>query len=331
MTGRQNRQWHLVRRPSGAFSADDFEFKQAAVPEPGEGEFRVRLRYLSADPTQRIWAHEESYFPIMPLGQVAWGIGAGTVEASRNPAFPEGAGVSGVLGMQDYAISNGQGVNRLPDGLPLEAALAVFGHIGITAYFGMLDVAGVQAGQTVVVSGAAGAVGSLAGQIAKLQGCRVVGIAGSDEKCEWITRDLGFDAAINYRKDSLPDALKKYCAQGINAYFDNVGGPTLDAVLPNLALHARIALCGMISDYTRDVGYGVANLRQLIFKRARIEGFLVMDYRARAGEAMDALGRWLQEGKLKYRLDVVEGLENAVSAVNRLLEGGNIGKVVIRV
>lgn len=331
MTDRQNRQWHLIRRPSGNFSPGDFELKRTAVPQPGKGEFRVQLRYISADPTQRIWAHEESYFPMMPLGEVAWGIGAGTVEASNNPDFPEGAGVSGVFGMQDYAISNGQGVNRLPDGLPLEAALAVFGHIGITAYFGMLDVARVQAGQTVVVSGAAGAVGSLAGQIARLQGCRVVGIAGSDEKCQWITRDLGFDAAINYRKESLPEALKMHCPKGIDAYFDNVGGPTLDAVLPLLALHARIALCGMISDYTRDVTYGVSNLRQLIFKRARIEGFLVMDYVARAGEAMGALGGWLQEGKLKYRLDVVEGLENAVSAMNRLLDGSNIGKVVTRV
>lgn len=331
MASIRNRQWVLVRRPNGVFSRDDFDLRESPLPSIADGQVLVRNVYLSADPTQRIWVKEDSYFPKMPLGEVMWGIGMGVVEESRNPQLPIGTVVNGVFGMQDYAVSDVQGATPFPAGVPLEAGLALFGHIGITAYFGITDIGKAKAGETVLVSGAAGAVGSLAGQIAKLQGCRVVGIAGSDAKCRWLTGELGFDAAINYKSADLAQALRQHCPAGIDVYFENVGGQLLDAALTHLNLRARIALCGMISDYARDDGHGITNLRHLIFKRARIEGFLVLDYIARASEAMDALGRWLQEGRIKYRIDWVDGLENAPAAMNRLLEGANLGKVVIRV
>jgi NADPH-dependent curcumin reductase CurA len=331
MTSVVNRQWRLKRRPSGAFSQADFDFTTAPVPEPADGQFLVRVVYLSVDPTQRIWASQDSYLPMQPIGEVMRGIGIGVVEKSRNSRFPDGLVVSGVVGMQEYALSDGQRVNPVPPGVPLTAGLAVLGHIGMTAYFGLTDIGQAKPGETLVVSGAAGAVGSLAGQIGKILGCRVVGIAGTDDKCQWIRGALGFDAAINYRKEDVSEALKRHCPRGIDVVFENVGGALLDAVLEQLNLKARIALCGMISDYTREQGQGITNLRHLIFKRARVEGFLVMDYAPRAMEAMQALGGWLREGKLKYQVDMVQGLDNAVRAMNRLLTGANTGKVIVQV
>ena len=330
MTVAANRQWRLKRRPTGQFDQADFELVTVPVPEVRDGEFLVRLTHLSVDPTQRIWAHEESYLPIQPIGDVMRSIAVGVVERSRNAQFPAGTQVSGIFGAQEYAVSDGQGVNPLPPGLPPEAALAVFGHIGMTAYFGVTDIGRPKAGETMVVSGAGGAVGSLAGQIGKILGCRVVGIAGTDEKCGWVRDELGFDAAINYRSEDIKSALARHCPTGIDVYFDNVGGPILDAVLEKINLRARIALCGMISDYTREQGMGITNLRHLIFKRARIEGFLVLDYGPRAMEAMQALGGWSQEGRLKYKVDLVQGLENVIPAMNRLLTGANTGKVIVK-
>jgi NADPH-dependent curcumin reductase CurA len=330
MTAAVNRQWRLKRRPAGNFSEADFELAAAPIPEPEDGQFLVRLTHLSVDPTQRIWAHEDSYLPMQPIGEVMRGMGAGIVERSRHPRFAAGTVVSGVLGMQEYALSQGERVNPLPAGVSAEAALAVFGHIGMTAYFGVTDIGQAKAGETMVVSGAAGAVGSLAGQIGKLIGCRVVGIAGADDKCAWLRDQLGLDGAINYRSEDVPSALARHCPDGIDVYFDNVGGPILDAVLARINLKARVALCGMISDYTREQGQGITNLRYLIFKRARVEGFLVSDYAPRAMEAMQALGGWLRAGKLKYRVDVVNGLEQTVAAMNRLLTGANTGKVIVK-
>jgi NADPH-dependent curcumin reductase CurA len=329
MSSALNRQWRLKRRPTGTFSEADFELASAPIPEPAEGEFLVRVTHLSVDPTQRIWAHEDSYLPMQPIGEVMRGMGIGLVERSRHAQFPVGATVSGVFGMQEYALSQGQRANVLPGGMSPEAALAVFGHIGITAYFGVTDIGRAKAGETLVVSGAAGAVGSLAGQIGKILGCRVIGIAGGDDKCRWVREELGFDATVNYRNEEVGAGLARVCPEGVDVYFDNVGGPALDAVLARINLRARIALCGMISDYTRDQGQGITNLRHLIFKRARIEGFLVMDYLPRAMEAMQALGGWLQQGRIKYKVDLVRGLENAVAAMNRLLTGANTGKVIV--
>jgi NADPH-dependent curcumin reductase CurA len=330
MTAILSRQWRLKRRPTGNFSEADFELATAPIPELGEGQFLVRLTHLSVDPTQRIWAHEDSYLPMQPIGEVMRGMGAGLVERSRHARFPVGTAVSGVLGMQEYALSQGERVNPLPAGVSAEAALAVFGHIGMTAYFGVTDIGQAKAGETMVVSGAAGAVGSLAGQIGKLVGCRVVGIAGAEDKCAWLRGELGLDAAINYRSEDVPSALARHCPDGIDVYFDNVGGPILDAVLERINLKARVALCGMISDYTREQGQGITNLRHLIFKRARLEGFLVSDYVRRAMEAMQALAGWLQQGKLRYRVDLVTGFEQTVAAMNRLLTGANTGKVIVK-
>jgi NADPH-dependent curcumin reductase CurA len=335
MTKRMNRQWRLASRPVGTFKDSDFKWTTEEVPELKEGQVLVHNQYLSLDPTNRGWANEvDTYLPAVKLGDVMRGGALGVVEESRNPNFKPGDHVSGLLGWQEYAVTDGTGIARLPEipGMPLTAHLGLFGHIGLTAYYGLLDVGKPKAGETLVVSAAAGAVGSLVGQIGKIVGCRVVGIAGSDEKCQWLTGELGFDAAINYKKEDVFTALKKACPNGIDVDFENVGGQILDAVLALINIGARISLCGMISQYNATERVpGPYNLVMLIVKRARMEGFLVSDYMNRAEEAMTALGRWLMEGKIKYRVDVVEGLEQTPRAVNKLFDGSNQGKLVVKV
>jgi NADPH-dependent curcumin reductase CurA len=335
MTDRTNRQWRLAARPVGTFKDSDFKWNVESVPELKGEEILVHNQYLSLDPTNRAWANEtDTYLPAVPLGEVMRGFALGVVEESRNPNYKPGDHVSGLLGWQEYAVTNGIGLAKLPEipGLPLTAHLGLFGHIGLTAYYGLLDVGEPKAGETLVVSAAAGAVGSLVGQIGKIVGCHVVGIAGSDEKCRWLTEELGFDGAINYKLGNVSEALKRACPNGIDVHFENVGGAILDAVLAQINIGARISLCGMISQYnaTEPVA-GPRNLIMLVIKRARIQGFLVSDYLDRAVEAMTTLGRWLMEGKIKYRVDVVEGLEQAPRAVNRLFDGSNRGKLVIKI
>ncbi|HKA17268.1 MAG TPA: NADP-dependent oxidoreductase [Blastocatellia bacterium] len=335
MTERMNRQWRLAARPVGKFKDSDFKWTNEAVPELKDGELLVHNKYLSLDPTNRGWANEiDTYLPAVRLGDVMRGGAIGEVEESRNPDYKPGDFVSGLFGWQEYAITNGTGISKLPNvpGVPLTAHLGLFGHIGLTAYYGLLDVGQPKAGETLVVSAAAGAVGSLVGQIGKIVGCRVVGIAGSDEKCYWLTEDLGFDETINYKKERVSEGLKRTCPNGIDVDFENAGGEILDAVLGQINIGARISLCGMISQYnaTEPVP-GPYNLVMLVVRRARMQGFLVTDYMDRAAEAMTALGRWLIEGKIKYRVDIVEGLEEAPRAVNKLFEGSNIGKLVIKI
>jgi NADPH-dependent curcumin reductase CurA len=333
MPERRNREWRLKRRPVGMVQPSDFALTDGPIPDLDDGQILVRNVYLSIDPTQRIWAGEEaSYLPPVELGDVMRGIAVAVVEQSRNQKFPVGMAVSGLFGMQDYAVSKGEGVNPLPPGVPLQAGLAVFSHIGITAYFGLLEIGQAKAGETLVVSGAGGAVGSLVGQIGKIVGCSVIGIAGSDDKCRWITRELGFDGAINYRSEDVGAGLDRLCPGGIDVYFDNVGGEILDLALTRLKLHARIPLCGGISQYNATgKPRGPANLMHLVYKRARMEGFLTADYRGRPAEAMKPLAVWLKEGRIKYRVDVVTGLENAIAAMQRMYEGGNIGKLLVQV
>jgi NADPH-dependent curcumin reductase len=335
MTERMNRQWRLAARPVGTFKDSDFQWTQEPVPALKEGELLVHNQYLSLDPTNRGWANEvDTYLPAVKLGDVMRGGAIGVVEESRNPSFKAGDHVSGLLGWQEYAVTDGTGLGKLPDNpaIPLTAYLGLFGHIGLTAYYGLLDVGQPKAGETLVVSGAAGAVGSLVGQIGKIVGCRVVGIAGSDEKCRWLTEDLGFDGAINYKRENVLEALKRECPNGIDVNFENVGGEILDSVLALINIGARISLCGLISQYNAAERVpGPYNLAMLIVRRARIQGFLVSDYMNRAGEAMTALGRWLMEGKIKYRVDVVEGLEQAPRAVNKLFDGSNQGKLVVKI
>ena len=335
MPQQTNRAWKLVARPTGLFKPTDFAWVEEPVPDLADGQVLVRQILLSLDPTNRGWANATpTYLPPIPLGSVMRGLGVGVVEASRHAGFAPGDFVQGLLGWQTYHVGDGRGLTRFErvPGVPLEAYPAVFGHIGATAYFGLLEVGRAKAGETLVVSGAAGAVGSLVGQIGKIVGCRVVGIAGTDEKCRWLTGELGFDAAVNYKAGPLMPRLRQQCPSGIDVHFENVGGEVLDAALALINLRARVVLCGLIAQYADAVPPpGPRYLGNLLIKRARMEGFIVLDYAARFGEAFTALGAWMAEGRLRYRVDVVDGLEQAPVAVNRLFEGANTGKLIVRV
>ena len=330
-----NHQWLLAARPEGRVKESDFRWNEAALPALADDEVLVRTVYLSLDPTNRVWMNAaDSYLPALALGDVMRGGGLGVVEESRHAGFARGDLAQGMLGWQQYAVLHGAALVKLPKGLPIPmtAFLGLLGHIGLTAYFGLLDIGKPQAGETLVVSTAAGAVGSLVGQIGKIKGCRVVGLAGSDEKCRWIKDQLGFDAAINYKTENVQQSLERLCPEGIDVYFDNVGGATLEAVLNLINLRARIVACGMITQYNAAKPEpGPANLSVLIMKRARMEGFLCTDYMNRAEEAFTALAGWLMARKLQYRVDVVEGLENAPSALGKLFDGSNTGKLIVQV
>jgi NADPH-dependent curcumin reductase CurA len=334
MANKTNHQWQLAARPEGLIKESDFNWVEQPVPDLQDGQFLVRNLYLSLDPTMRGWATRDTYLPAVKIGEVMRGGTIGVIEESRNPKFKEGDHVTGLLGWQKYAVSDGKGVNALPNlpGVPLTAHFGLFGHIGMTAYFGLLDIGKPQAGETLVVSAAAGAVGSLVGQIGKIKGCHVVGIAGADDKCDWIVNDLGFDAAINYKAENVAEKLKEHCPKGIDIDFENVGGEIMDAVLAQINLRARIVLCGLISSYnaTEPVP-GPYNFANILIKRARVEGFVVLDYAPRAMEAMTELGQWLMQGKIKYRIDEVDGLKQAPVALNRLFDGSNIGKLVVKI
>jgi hypothetical protein len=260
-------------------------------------------------------------------------MGAGRIVASNHPDFAVGDIVSGLVGWQDAVVMNPKGqLNKLPPGAPLELAMSALGATGITAYFGLIDVGRPVAGETVVVSGAAGATGSVVGQIAKIKGCRAIGIAGGAEKCRWLTDEAGFDAAIDYKSESVPARLKELCPKGIDIFFDNVGGDILDAALARLALRGRVVLCGGIANYNAtEPPPGPKNYLTLVVQRGRMEGFLVLDYLPRAAEAIGALAGWLQAGKLKNKVDVQNGLENAPATLRRLFEGRNDGKQLLRI
>jgi len=329
-----NRQWRLAARPSGLPKESDFSWHEEPVAEPGDGELLVRNLYLSLDPANRGWmTGRKTYIDPVGIGDVMFGSTIAVVESSRHQDFQPGEIVSGFLGWQDYALASPRALVKLPPELPvpLEDYFAVFGHVGMTAYFGLLDVGRPAEGETLVVSAAAGAVGSLVGQLGKLHGCRVVGIAGSDEKCSWLTAELGFDAAVNYRREPVAEALAASCPEGIDVYFDNVGGDILEAALSGINDRARIVVCGMISQYNAiEPPPGPRNLGNLLIHRARMEGFIVLDYFLRASEAIEALGAWVSEGRLRYRVHVVEGLEEAPAALNYLFDGRNKGKLVIK-
>ena len=330
-----NRVWTLVARPQGRFKPEDFQFIETPVPDLAEGQVLVRVIFLSLDPTNRGWANATAtYLPPIPLGNVMRGFGLGVVETSRDEALKPGDYVQGMFGWQTHCVTAGAAVTRFerrPD-VPLDAYPSVFSFIGATAYFGLLEIGKPKPGETLVVSGAAGAVGSLVGQIGKIVGCRVVGIAGSDEKCAWLTGELGFDAAINYKRESVFRRLRQHCPNGIDVYFENVGGELLDTVLALINERARIALCGLISQYNEtSLPPGPRAFGNVLVKRARIEGFIVLDYAKRFPEAFAALGQWMTEGRLRYRTDIVEGLEQAPVAINRLFDGANTGKLLVRV
>ena len=330
-----NRQWRLVSRPEGRLTPSNFEWAEVPTPPILDGQILVRVVHLSLDPTNRGWTNASAgYLPPVTLGDVMRGIGLGVVEESRHPGFRPGQLVQGLTGWQTYVVSEGQGFTPFAPvpGLPSSAYLGLLGHIGATAYFGLLEVGRAQPGETVVVSAAAGAVGSLVGQIAKIAGCRVIGIAGGPVKCRRVVEELGFDAAIDYKREPVQPRLRVLAKPGIDVGFDNVGGDILDAMLANLNLRGRIVLCGMIAQYNEAVPPpGPRYLGNLIVKRGRMEGFIVSDFAARFAEAMAKLAEWYAGGRLKYRVEIVDGLEQAPAALDRLFDGTNDGKLIVRV
>ncbi len=330
-----NHQWRIAARPDGRAKESDFAWAEEDVPALAGGQIRVRNVYLSLDPTNRFWMEPvDGYLPMLPLGVVMRGITLGVVEESRSPGFAAGDIVQGMGGWQETYAGDAAGWSKLPriPGLPLTAFFGVMGHIGFTAYFGLMEIGQPKPGETLVVSAAAGAVGSIAGQMGKIAGCRVVGIAGSDEKCDWITRELGFDEAINYRKEKVAKGLARTCKNGIDIDFENVGGETMDAVLARINLNARIVLCGLISQYNATAPVpGPYNFSNILVRRGRVQGFIVTDFAPRFPEAAAKIVPWLMAGKLKYRIDMVEGLRNAPAALNKLFDGTNEGKLLVKV
>ncbi|HPE01407.1 MAG TPA: NADP-dependent oxidoreductase [Burkholderiaceae bacterium] len=330
----QNRQFRLARRPTGLPVREDWNLTTEPVPAPAEGQFVVKVDYISLDPAMRGWMNEgKSYIPPVGLGEVMRAGAAGTVTESRHPGFKAGDAVSGGFGVQEYAVSDGKGVVKVDTRLaPLPVYLGTLGMPGMTAYFGLLEIGKPQAGQTVVVSGAAGAVGTVVGQIAKIKGCRVVGIAGGRDKCDWLVNELGFDAAIDYKSEDVRKALKAAAPAGIDVYFDNVGGDILDAALANLARGARIVICGAISQYNNTTPVkGPSNYLALLVNRASMTGMVVFDYADRYAVAAREMAGWMVEGKLKARSDVVEGFETFPETLLKLFKGENTGKLVLKV
>ena len=329
-----NRQFKLAKRPQGMVKRDDFAFSSEPIPTPADGEFLVRNEYLSLDPAMRGWMNEgKSYVPPVGIGEVMRAGAVGTVIESKNPKFAVGDHVVGIFGVQDYAVSNGKGVNKVdPKLAPLPVFLGTLGMPGMTAYFGLLDVGALKDGDTVVVSGAAGAVGGVVGQIAKIKGHRVIGIAGGKDKCDFVVKELGYDACIDYKNGSVRDGLKEHCPQGVDVYFDNVGGEILDTVLTQLRMKARIVICGAISQYNNSTPVkGPSNYMSLLVNRARMEGMVVFDFAPRYGEGIRDLAGWLASGKMKSREHIIEGLETFPDTLLMLFKGENLGKLVLKV
>ncbi len=334
MTAQTNRQFLLTQRPVGAVTRENFTFREEPLGTPAEGQILVKVEYLSLDPAMRGWMNEgKSYIPPVAIGQVMRALGVGKVVASQHPNFVVGDYVNGALGVQDYFLGEPTGFYKVdPNLAPLPRYLSALGMTGMTAYFALLDVGAPKAGDTVVISGAAGAVGSIAGQIAKLKGCRVVGIAGGKEKCQFLIDELGFDGAIDYKSEDVIAGLKRECPKGVDVYFDNVGGDILDAVLSRLNFKARVVICGAISQYNnKEAVKGPANYLSLLVNRARMEGFVVMDYVAQYAAAGQEMAGWLATGQLKSKEDIVEGLETFPETLLKLFSGENFGKLVLKV
>jgi NADPH-dependent curcumin reductase CurA len=327
-----NRQFRLAARPSGMPDRSTWEQTDEPIGEPGAGEVAVRVLYISLDPAMRSWLNEgRSYVPPVGVGEVMRAIGVGQVLASEHPGFAEGDHVSGLFGVQEYAVMGGDGLQKVDAGLaPLPVHLNALGIPGMTAYFGLLDVGRPEAGDTVVVSGAAGAVGATVGQIAKIKGCRAVGIAGGPEKCALLTDEFGFDAAIDYKSADVRRALREQCPDGIDVFFDNVGGEILEAALARLARGARVVLCGAVSQYNSGAMQGPRNYMSLLINRASMTGFVIFDYADRYPEAARDLGAWLADGRLRSREDIVDGIETFPETLNMLFTGANTGKLVLR-
>ncbi len=329
----KNAQWIYARKPEGDVTSAHFEAAETPIPEPGDGEVLVRTTLLSLDPASRAWMSARTYRPMLMPGEVMAGWGLGEVVKSNAEKFAPGDLVSGEYGWQRYAVMPARALTKHDKKQKPEHILGVLGITGLTAYFGMLDVGRPRPGETVLVSTAAGAVGSIAGQIAKIAGCRVVGTTSSAEKCRWIVEELGFDAAVDYRSGNLAQDIRNACPQGIDVYFDNTGGDVLAVALARMNMWGRVACCGNVSQYnaTNPSGGPAGVPGFLVTKRIRMEGFIVMDFYQRRQQAEEALSRWLAEGKLKAPVDVVEGFANMPKALEGLFAGKNKGKLMVRV
>jgi NADPH-dependent curcumin reductase CurA len=330
-----NRQLRLRSRPKGLLAPGDLQLTESPIPSVGEGQALARVKYLSIDPTMRIWmADIPQYLPPVAIGEVMRSLGFAEIVESRHPDYKTGDRVSGFTGLQEYVVVDAadkrsfQKVPKIPF-ISDTAFLGVLGINGVTAFFGM-EIAQAKKGETLVVSAAAGATGSIVGQIGKIHGCRVVGIAGSDEKCAWIKNELGFDATINYKQADWKEKLAAACPKGIDINFENVGGEVMHTVLNLMNLHGRVIVCGLISGYTKE-DPGLASFGTVLIKRLKVQGFIVLDYASRFMEAATQLGQWKMFGKLKDRETIVEGLEKAPEAINMLFTGGNIGKLIVKV
>ena len=329
-----NRQLILAARPKGLIAPGDLQLKETPVPEIQDGQALARVKYLSIDPTMRVWMAMDSYLPAVAIGEVMRALGFAEIIESRHPDYKKGDRVTGLTGLQEYVVIDSaarqsffQKVPKIPF-VSDTVFLGLLGGNGLTAFFGM-EIAQPKKGDTLVVSAAAGATGSIVGQIGKIRGCRVVGIAGSDEKCKWLTKDLGFDAAINYKHPDWKEKLAAATPSGIDIDFENVGGEIMQTVLGLMNLHGRVVLCGLISGYTKE-DPSMASFGTVLVKRLRVEGFIILDYAPRFMEAATQLGQWKMFGKIKDRETIVEGLEKAPEAINMLFTGGNTGKLIVK-
>lgn len=332
-----NRQWLLAARPDGMIGPQNFEYAETDVPKIGSGEILVKNLYLSFDPTQRNWMVDKpGYLPPVKMGEVMRAGSVSEVVESQHSDFAVGELVQTTGCWQDYAVvapgAGPIGVNKLPPGVSPEMMLSVLGITGMTAYFGLMDHGQPKAGETVLISGAAGATGSVAGQIAKLKGCRVVGIAGGPEKCAWLKDEAGFDAVIDYKNENVSEQIGIHCPDKWDIFFDNVGGSTLEAALDHLNLYSRVLLCGAIANYnaTEPVP-GPSNLMNLVTNRGRMQGFIILDFLPRAMEAIEALMGWVANGDIVYQVDMQEGFENIPGTLQRLYTGQNFGKQLLKI
>jgi NADPH-dependent curcumin reductase len=328
----KNRRVLLASRPTGWVSEANFRIEEAPLPAPAEGEVLVKNRWLSLDPYMRGRMNEgKSYAAKQEIGEVMIGGTVGEVVESRNPKFAKGDQVLGMLGWQQYGLSDGKGLNKVDASrVPLSAYLGVLGMPGVTAWVGLLDICQPTAGETVLVSAASGAVGSVVGQIAKIKGCRAVGIAGGRQKCDYVVKELGFDACVDYKAGALNDDLKAALPKGADCYFENVGGEILDAALRRMNPFSRIAVCGLISQYNATEPYGVKTIQSILTNRIKMQGFIVSDRMELWAKALPELAGWVAAGRIKYRETVTEGLENAPRAFIGLLKGENLGKQLVK-
>lgn len=332
-----NRQWLLKTRPDREVGEEHFEFVESPIPTPKDGEVLVRNLYLSFEPAQRGWLNDvPSYVPPVKIGEPMRSAAVGRVIESKHPDYQEGDLVQGTFGWQDYVATDGGGmfpINKIPEGVPITYPLHIYGITGMTAYFGMTRIGEPKEGDVVVVSGAAGATGSVAGQIAKLKGCEVIGIAGGPQKCDWLVSKANFDSAIDYKNENVAQRLEELCKDKINIFYDNVGGPILDDVLVNMAIGARVVLCGGISSgyHGKDLPPGPKNYMQLVIRRSKMQGFLVLDYLDQFSQGIEEMRGWVEAGKIHVEEDIADGLEKCPETLKGLFQGKNFGKQLLKI